>query len=217
MLNNASYWLRFYLKENMVTKKSAKSFGSTKDFLKVITSNAAVASKNGKTETVTPESIAKFIRGEMTWAQVQGISMKQTYDLAEMGYQLFLQGRNSEAQKIFEGLIVLNPYDGYFHSVLGSIFARSGQADKAVQEYSIAINLDPKDPQVLVNRAELNLQKGQFEDALNDLKAAIALDPNGKHSAVIRAKALASATVSMIAEILKSKQATVSEQNQTKK
>lgn len=201
----------------MVTEKSSKALASTKDLLKLITSNTAVAAKNGKTETVTPENIAKFIRGEMTWAQVQGIGIKQAYDMAEMGYQLFLQGRNSDAQKIFEGLIVLNPYDGYFHSVLGSIFARSGQADKAVQEYSIAINLDPKDPQVLVNRAELELGKGLFEDALNDLKAAIALDPDGQNSAVIRAKALASATVSMITEILKSKQAAVATQISPKK
>ncbi len=201
----------------MVTEKNPKSPGSTKDFLKVITSNTAVATSSGETETVTPENIAKFIRGEMTWAQVQGIGMKQAYDLAEIGYQLFLQGKNSDAQKIFEGLIVLNPYDGYFHSVLGSIFARSGESDKAVREYSIAINLDPKDPQALVNRAELELQKGQFEDALNDLKAAIALDHDGQNPAVIRARALASATVSMITEILKSKQAAVPTQSPPKK
>ena len=201
----------------MVTEKNPKSPGSTKDFLKVITSNTAVATSSGETETVTPENIAKFIRGEMTWAQVQGIGMKQAYDLAEIGYQLFLQGKNSDAQKIFEGLIVLYPYDGYFHSVLGSIFARSGESDKAVREYSIAINLDPKDPQALVNRAELELQKGQFEDALNDLKAAIALDHDGQNPAVIRARALASATVSMITEILKSKQAAVPTQSPPKK
>ncbi len=190
----------------MVSEKSSKSPGSTKDFLKVITNNGIEAAKNGKTETVTPDNIAKFIRGEMTWAQVQGISMEQTYSLAEMGYQLFLQGKNSEAKKIFQGLIVLNPYDAYFHSVLGSILARSGEFDKAIQEYSIAINLEPKDPQVLVNRAELILKKGQFEDALADLKLAIGLDPKGSNPAVIRAKALAAATLSLIEEILKSKQ-----------
>ena len=192
----------------MVTEKSQDSTRSTKDFLKVITSNPAATLKNGKIETVTPDNIAKFIRGEMTWAQVQGISMEQTYGLAEIGYQLFLQGKYDEAKKIFEGLIVLNPYDGYFHSVLGSILARSGEPDKAIQEYAIAINLEPKDLQVLVNRAELILKKVQFEDALSDLKKAIAMDPDGLHPAVIRAKALGAATVSLIEEMLKSKQST---------
>ncbi len=192
----------------MVTTKSQNLTSSTKDFLKVIISNAPAAPKNGKTETVTPENIAKFIRGEMTWAQVQGLSMEQTYGIAEIGYQLFSQGKYSEAKKIFEGLIVLNPYDGYFHSVLGSILARTGESDKAIQEYSIAINLEPKDLQILVNRAELILKKGQFEEALSDLKKAIAMDPEGLNPAVIRAKALGAATVSLIEEMLKSKQST---------
>jgi len=187
----------------MVANKKQKVVAGKTDLLKLIKNNATNSSKD---KDSLEEKMSKFIRGEMTLAQVQGISMEQAYAMAEMGYQLFLQGKYKEAQTIFDGLIVLNPYDGYFHSVSGSIWARLGQDDKAINEYSIAINLSPKDSQVLVNRAELLLRKGQFEDALNDLKKAIDLNPEGNNSAVARARALVAATVSLIQEMLKNKQ-----------
>lgn len=194
----------------MVADKKQKPAKKSADMLKLIKTNAEsvanVEQEKPGADPVTEENVLKFIKGEMTWAQVQGINMEQAYEMAEIGYQLFLQGKNKEAATIFEGLIVLNPYDGYFHSVLGSIWARSDQSDKAIGEYSIAINLSPKDPQVLVNRAELLLKKGKFEDGLKDLRKAIDLDPEGTNSpAVHRAKALAKATGALIDEILQGK------------
>jgi Flp pilus assembly protein TadD len=192
----------------MVAEKGRKATNASQDFLKVIKSNGAnVSYKDGKAQVVTQENIAKFVRGEMTWAQVQGVSMEQAYAFAELGYNLFMQGRYEDARKIFDGLVVLNPYDGYFHSVLGSIFARQNKVEDAFREYSIAVNLEPRDPQVFVNRAELLLKKGKFEEALGDLKQAVLLDPEGNNPAVTRARALAAATLGLINEILKSKQA----------
>lgn len=179
----------------------------TKERLKVIRSNTAeVKMVNGKPQTVTPENIERFLKGELTWAQVQGLSMKQAYGIAEIGYQLFTQGKYGDAETIFKGLVALNPYDGYFHSVLGSIYARGGQDDRAIQEYSVAANLELADPQVYVNRAELLLKKGAFQEALSDLKQAVSSDPSGKSPAVQRARSLAAATVKLLEQMLQSKQ-----------
>ena len=71
--------------------------------------------------------------------------MDQAYAFAEL-YQLFEQGRYDESQQIFEGLVIANPYDGYFHSVLGSIYARKDMHEEAV-EYTIASELDDEDLQ----------------------------------------------------------------------
>ena len=160
---------------------------------------------NGKPTTVTPNNIARFMRGELTWAQVQGLSMQQVYSIAEIGYKLFMQGKYNDARTIFEGLIVLNPYDGYFYSVLGSIFAKQGKNEEALQNYTAAVHLSPFDIPSLINKAELLLKLGKFEEAFADLKKAIEVGEQNSNPAVIRAKALASATHNLISEILKSK------------
>ena len=179
----------------------------TKERLKIVRDNKPqVKISNGKPQILTPENIAKVMQGELTWAQIHEITMEQAYGIAQVGYQLFMQGKYQDAQGIFEGLVALNPYDGYFHSVLGSIFARSGQHEKAIQEYSVAANLEPSDAQVYVNRAELLLKKGAFKEALSDLKQAVSTDSSGKNPTTVRARGLASATVKLLEEVLQSKQ-----------
>ena len=150
----------------------------------------------------TAENFQKFVRGEMTWGQLQGLTMEQAYAMAQLGYTQFEQGRYKEAQAIFEGLVVSNPYDAYFHTVLGSIYARTDRSTDAAEEYSLAIELDPDNIAARTNRAELLLQHGEFKMALDDLKAAIDLDKTGNDPNAARARALASATAAIVDAIL---------------
>lgn len=154
----------------------------------------------------TEENLQRFILGEITWAQLQGLTMEEAYGFAKMGYTLFEQGRYDQAQQIFEGLVISNPYDAYFHSMLGAIYARKDMQEEAAEEYSIAIELDPENITAFVSRAELLLQHGDFDLAMNDLKSAIALDPKGEDPAGLRARALAGATAAIIEEVLQQKQ-----------
>lgn len=153
------------------------------------------------------ENFRKFVLGEITWAQLQGLTMEEAYAFAELAYTLFEQGKYDEAQTIFEGLVISNPYDAYFHAMLGAIYARKDMQEEAAEEYSIAIELDPENISAYVNRAEILLQHGEFELAMDDLKAAIKLDPKGEDPAGLRARALAGATAAIIEEILQQKQA----------
>jgi len=155
-----------------------------------------------KTPFEDTENIKKFILGEMTWGQLHGITMEEAYAMAELGYIQFEQGRYGEAQSIFEGLVITNPYDAYFHAMLGAIYARKDMQEEAAEEYTIAIELDPENISAYVNRAEILLQHGEFEIAMEDLRNAIKLDHKGEDPSGLRARALAGATAAIIEEIL---------------
>lgn len=149
-------------------------------------------------ETFSPDRVEQFIMGEVTLGQLYGISIEEAYSVAEMGYTFLEQGRLRDAQQVFQGLVIGNPYDAYFHTVLGSIYQKMDLIDAAIEEYSIAIGLDPANMEGYVNRGELLIQKGNFEQAASDFKSAIELDPEGSNPSVSRARALATVTASAL-------------------
>ncbi|HEY1097581.1 MAG TPA: tetratricopeptide repeat protein [Myxococcota bacterium] len=151
----------------------------------------------------TQDNLVKFVVGEITWAELTGLTMQEAYSFAEIAYNLFEQGKYDQAQTIVEGLVISNPYDGYFHGLLGAIYGRKGMHEEAQEEYTIAVDLDPTNISAFVNRAEILLQHGDIEKALKDLKKAIELDPKGEKPFGVRARALAAATASVLEEALK--------------
>ena len=158
-------------------------------------------------DNFTEENFKKFLFGKITWAQLEGMTMEQAYAIAEFGYTMYQQGRYKDARTLFEGLVIGNPYDPYFHAMLGAIYTKLDMHEEAAQEFSIAIELDPEDINSYVNRGELLLQHGEFEYAMEDLKAAIDLDPEGENPASLRARALAAATAAVIKELIERKEA----------
>ena len=152
-------------------------------------------------ETLTEENIYKFLRGEMTWAQLQGMTVNDAYAIAHFGFQYFQEAKYHEARTIFEGLVVCNPYDAYFHSMLGATYQQLDMLDEAMEEYNNAIELDDESRDAYVNRGELHLRKADFDKAHDDLEKAIKLDPTGQHKATARARALAKATSVALAGI----------------
>lgn len=158
-----------------------------------------------QTPNFSEENLTKFVLGEITWAELTGLTMQDAYAFAEIAFNLFEQGKYDQAQTIVEGLVISNPYDGYFHSLLGSIYGRKGMHEEAQEEYSIALELNPNDLASHVNRAEILLQHGEIEKALMDLKHAVELDPKGEQPFGIRARALAQATASVLEEAMREK------------
>lgn len=153
-------------------------------------------------DTFSPDRVEAFIMGEATLGQLYGITIEEAYSVAELGYTLFEQGRVREAQTVFQGLVISNPYDGYFHSVLGSIYQKQGLSDGAIEEYSISIGLDPANVEAYVNRGELLMARGNFEQAAGDFKKAIEMDPDGTNRSVNRARALSSLTAAALGATL---------------
>jgi len=151
----------------------------------------------------TMERLEKFILGDMTWAELQGMTMDEAYNIAEYGYALFQEGRYHDSRAVFEALVYANPYDAYFHTMLGAAYQQLDMKDEAAEEYTTAIELDAEHLHAFVNRGELLLQNGEFERALKDLRRAIELDPEGTNEAGMRARALALATANALEEVQK--------------
>ncbi|MBS0528549.1 MAG: tetratricopeptide repeat protein, partial [Proteobacteria bacterium] len=57
------------------------------------------------------------------------------------------------------------------------VFARWGQDDRALADYSVAVMLDPMQADAFNNRGEIFLRKGDRPRALADFGAALKLDP----------------------------------------
>jgi tetratricopeptide (TPR) repeat protein len=158
-------------------------------------------------DTFSPDRVEKFIMGEATLGQLYGITIEEAYSVAELAYTLMEQGRLKEAQTVFQGLVISNPYDAYFHTALGSIYQKQGIVDGAIEEYSISLGLDPSNVEAYVNRGELLIQTGYFEQAAKDFKAAMELDPDGHNPSVNRARALASVTAAALGAVLSQQKA----------
>ncbi len=160
--------------------------------------------KPGEIEELwTAKNFERFVLGEITWAQLQGMTMDEAYNIAEYGYGLYQEGKYHDARTVFEGLVICNPYDAYFHNMLGAVYQQLDMKDEAAEEYTIALELDPEHLHAYVNRGELLLQNGDFDKALDDLKRAIEMDPDGRDPASLRARALAMATANAIEALQK--------------
>lgn len=138
-----------------------------------------------------------YARGDMTWAEVEGMTFDEAKAIAQVGCDLASAGRLEEARIIFEGLVEGNPKDSASRAALGTVYQKLGRIDDAVLEYSEALRHDPKNPVALGNRGELRLRRGD-RDGFRDLAEAVQSDPHGETAAGRRAKSLVKA-VTLIA------------------
>lgn len=157
------------------------------------------------------ESIKGFLEGDLTLAQLEGLTAEDLYAIADIGYDLMEEGKLEDAQKIFEGLYVYNPFDAYFHAALGSVYHRQGQLEEALNHYESAVQLYPEDIHSWTNAAEVMIERSiqlskdgnseaageMFTEAVGALQHAIELDPKGDNAAGLRARALVAATASI--------------------
>lgn len=155
------------------------------------------------------EAIKGFLLGDLTLAQLEGLTAEDLYGMADVGYDLLEEGRLEDARKIFEGLNVYNPFDPYFHSVLASIYQKQDMPDEALRHYESAVELFPEDIHSWTNAGELMLELSAkyadenedvsqklFHEALCALERAVELDPAGENAASLRARALIGVVVS---------------------
>lgn len=149
-------------------------------------------------ETFTEENFIRFLTGEITWGQLHAITQDDAYAFAKYAYSQYEAGRYFDANKIFQALVVVNPYDAYYHMMHGACLQMLDEKEAALDEYSAAVQLDSTNIQALVNRAELNLQASRFVEAARDLQRVAELDPEGTKPATQRARALALATAQAI-------------------
>jgi Flp pilus assembly protein TadD len=138
------------------------------------------------------EKLLAFARGEVTWAEVEGITARDAARIARAGVELAAAGRLREAALIFEVMVEMNPRDAGAHAALGTVYQRLERAEDALRSYGAALELQPTHPVALGNRGELLLRLGRRE-GFGDVAAAVQADPEGKTAAGRRAARLARA------------------------
>lgn len=144
------------------------------------------------------ERLEAVAHGKSTWAEAMGITRTEAYGFAHSAHRLLEVGQVDRARRIVEGLVVLNPNDGYFHAFLGALQGQGGDDDSALESYTKALACDAKNLAARVNRAELLLRRGEIEPALEDLVVATKIDPQGATPVGKRALALARATAAAV-------------------
>ena len=127
------------------------------------------------------ERCEQFVKGFITLSQLQGLTRKDLYSIAQYAYDQFRFGRIKDALTIFEGLVALNPSDAYFQSCLGSVYQRLGRYDEAIARYAIALSKNPKDLRAMLNRGECYFKLGKLAKARRELMQMAKMDLEHKN------------------------------------
>ena len=144
------------------------------------------------TQTESAAKLKAYARGELTWAEAEGMTFEEAKAIAQVGCDLAAAGRLEEARVLFEGLVEGNPLDTAARAALGTVYQKLGRNPEALAAYNAVLERDPKNPVALGNRGELYLKLGNRE-GFNDLALAVEADPEGLTAAGRRAKALVKA------------------------
>jgi tetratricopeptide (TPR) repeat protein len=84
-------------------------------------------------------------------------------------------GRYTEAIKLIDHAIALDPLDPSNHLARGTIFLYGGRADNALEEYQSVLQSDPGDPNLYIPMADALEKKGQMKAAVAACERAIAM------------------------------------------
>ncbi|MCB1215560.1 MAG: hypothetical protein KDK66_08820, partial [Deltaproteobacteria bacterium] len=113
------------------------------------------------------------------------------FDMAQEAYFKFQGGRLKEAEAIFKGLTLFEPSIAYFHTALGTVYQKQKRYFDALVEFTLALEIEPKDVTALCNRAESFLQFPGGENlAKEDLEKLLEVDPQAKSAWAKRGKLL---------------------------
>ncbi len=138
---------------------------------------------------ITIENVVKFLKGEKTWAEVEGITAMQANEYKRAGYGYMEQGDFERAGRMFECLITINPQDVDSYAFRGVVHQAQEQNDLAIRSYDAALAIDSRHVLALANRGELRMQLGD-QLGITDLQRAAELDPMGRTVAGKRAAGL---------------------------
>ena len=135
----------------------------------------------------------RFMAGELVLSELYGVSKDELWGIAQSGSAMIEDGRLDEAQKIFEGLTALDPYESHYHTALGCVYQRQENLEDANREYERAAFLSTSDLLARANRVEVLVQLERYDEAVKQTEELAVLDPKATHEATQRAVVLVSA------------------------
>jgi len=133
--------------------------------------------------------VARFARGQATWAELEGFKFEDAQHIAEIGCDLIAAERYADAETLFAGLVALNPRDPAARLALANVLRQLERPAEALEQYDAAVRIEPTNVAALVGRGELRLHRGERE-GMGDLSQAVLCDPEGKTPAGKRAQGI---------------------------
>lgn len=100
------------------------------------------------------------------WNDVLDWTEEQVDDLRLTGYGYLRQGFYDRAIVFFEALVSLNPTGLYDQQTLGALYLQIGDARRAIEILDVALELDPADLAVRLNKAKAHLTLGERDIGL---------------------------------------------------
>ena len=156
----------------------------------------AAANENAEVRAWSPNDIDAFLAGQITLGELEGISKKAQYEMADTGYVFLSEGKLDSAEDIFQGLHALDPYDAYFLLALGSIAQQKGNLEDAETYYSRSLEINPFSIPARAHRGEVRALSGRLLEAAEDFERVAQEDPAAQDPAAQRALAVARAIAS---------------------
>lgn len=146
-------------------------------------------------------SVQEMLQGHETFKDALGLDSDSIMALAVFARELVDQGRLDDAQTLLEGLVVLEPQNGYLHTCLGALYMQKGFADAAKAELAYAVELDGDDIAANTYLGELLVDSGDLDRAVEYLRRAVELDPEARDPYANRARTLAAMVATIAREI----------------
>jgi type III secretion system low calcium response chaperone LcrH/SycD len=154
--------------ENNSSAQLPKMFDKNPELKKKLQDFLANVTEEEKQRSV--KMIDRFMRGEITWAEVKNVPQNLLKFLATVAYQSFKSGDLKKAEILFKGLAIMDHKNWYYRAGLGAVYQKQGLYEEAAEEFGFALKLNPEEVTSLVNRGQCHLRLGDREAALEDFE-----------------------------------------------
>jgi lipopolysaccharide biosynthesis regulator YciM len=108
------------------------------------------------------------------WKKAIDISPRYAFlTIDRMEKALFHQGKYSETAELYQGFLDRNEENVSVHDALARIFVKMGETDRAISEYSRALEIDPDHLPARIGLARLYDSAGRGRDAFRELLSVV--------------------------------------------
>lgn len=115
----------------------------------------------------------KFMRGEVSLAELFALKPKEVEVIFMMGHYLFNFGKYQPALKIFSVLTMYKPMVSKYWRAAGAANQALKNYKEAVVAYNMALTTNFEDAISYTYRGESKISLGEVEDGISDLRRAV--------------------------------------------
>jgi tetratricopeptide (TPR) repeat protein len=120
----------------------------------------------------------KLVDAEQAYKALLAVNPQHCPSLVQLAYIALQVGRFSIALNYAKKAVAVDHGEAQAHLVLGKALAELGLAELAESEYTIALQLDNNNDQILNSLGNVYAQQGRFTEAIASFRQAIAKNPD---------------------------------------